>query len=112
MNIDQILSLIRWFLSVGGPVTAILLSRGMTHEQIDALQTAVLAIVGSLPPLISVVWSMFSHTENAKLKSVEAMPEVKNITIEMPSKMETITTAQTAGISAAIDPERPKVVAA
>ena len=100
-NLDQILSVIRWLLSVGGPLGALLIARGQTPEQVTAVSTAVLALVGALPPIISFVWGMFAHTDSAKLAAVEAMPAVTKITVTP--------TAPDAVAQAAADPSRPKV---
>ena len=74
-NIDQVLMILRVLLSVGGPVGALLVARGMTADQVTALSTSVLAIVGALPPIISLVWGMFAHTEAAKVAAVNALPK-------------------------------------
>ena len=37
-NLNQILSIVRWLLSVGGPLGAYLVSRGVPADQVTALQ--------------------------------------------------------------------------
>jgi hypothetical protein len=75
MNIDQILSILRVLLSVGGPVGALLVARGMSPDQVTDLSTALLTIVGAAPPLIAAVWGAFAHTHAAAIATVNAMPK-------------------------------------
>ena len=103
MNLDQLMSIFRWLLSVGGPVSSLLIARGMSAGDATNLTTAALTLVGALPPIISFIWGLAAHTDTAKLKAVEAMPDVKNI----------VAVANAGdGVGAALaDPSRPKVVA-
>ena len=102
-NLDQVLSIIRWLLSVGGPVGAYLVSRKIPADQVSALQTAVVTVIGALPPIASFIWGLVAHTDTAKLKSVEAMPNVAKIVAKP---------GATDGVAAALaDPARPKVTA-
>lgn len=74
MNLDQILSIVRWALSVGGPLGALLLSHGVSASDLTLLQGSIIAIIGAAPPVISFVWGLVAHTDSAKLASVAAMP--------------------------------------
>ena len=79
-NIDQILSVVRWLLSVGGPLGALLIARGMPVGEVTALQGSIIALVGALPPIVSFVWGMFAHTDSAKIVAAAAIsPEAKTI---------------------------------
>jgi len=102
MNFDQVLSLLRLLLGVSGPIGALLIARGMPAEQVTGLSTAIIAVVGALPPIASAIWSMFAHTNDAKLKAVEALPDVQKIVVN---------SAATDGVAdAAKDLTRTKVV--
>lgn len=102
MNSDQVVMIIRWLLSVGGPVGAYLVSRGYPADQITGLQTAIISLCGAVPPLVSFIWGYFSHTDSANIKKVEANPGVAQIIIKP--------TATNGTAAAAADPARPKVV--
>lgn len=82
MNIEQILSIVRWLLSVGGPIGAYLISRGIPAEQVTILQTAIIAIIGALPPIVAFVWGLFSRTDKATIKSAAAIAGTTVVTTE------------------------------
>ena len=103
-NQEQWLSLIRLLLGVGGPVSAWLISRGIPADQVTALSTSIIAVVGALPPLISFVWGMLAHTDANAIKVVTAMPDVKKIEVS-PLASDGVGTALA-------DPLQPKVVSA
>ncbi len=103
-NAEQLMSIVRWLLSVGGPVSSLLIARGMPADKVSAFTTAVLTVVGALPPIASFVWGMFAHTDKAKLQAVEAMPDVKKIVA--------VSNAGDGVGEALADPARPKVVTA
>ncbi len=69
-NQDQVLGLVRNLLALGGGVA---IGRGwITGEQ--------LAQIGGLAGgLVPVVWTLFAHTDGAKLAAVAALPDVKKI---------------------------------
>lgn len=52
------------------------------------------------------VWGLVSHTDAAKLKAVEALPEVRKIVVS------SVAPIDTAAVEAATDPTRPKVALA
>lgn len=102
-NTDQIMSIVRWLLSVGGPVSSLLIARGMPAEKVSGLTTAILTVVGAMPPIISFFWGLFAHTDKAKLQAVQAMPDVAKI-VAVPNAGD--------GVGKALaDPAMPKVVA-
>ena len=102
-NLDQLMSIFRWLLSVGGPVSSLLIARGIPPEQVTSVTTGLLTILGAAPPIISFIWGMFAHTDKAKLQAVEAMPDVKKI-VAVPNAAD--------GVGEALnDPSRSKVVA-
>ena len=39
LNLDQVLSIVRWLMSVGGPLGAYLVSRGVSADQVTVLQS-------------------------------------------------------------------------
>lgn len=93
MNQDQILSLVRQIVALGGGIA---IGRGwLTADQL----TLITGIVTALVPL---VWGVYAHTNSSKMASVESMPDVKNIVIEAG--------ANGSVGAAAHDPSRPKVV--
>lgn len=103
-NVDQIQSFIRWALSLSGPVGAYLISRGMTPEALDSVTTAIISIVGVIPPAIALIWGIKAHTDAAKLRSVESMPDVKSI-------VSIVNPDPNSAVAAAIDnPKMNKVV--
>jgi hypothetical protein len=76
----------------------------MTVESLTAFVSSVLVIFGALPPIISLVWGIHAHTDDAKLAVVEAMPDVKAIVaVANPNP-------EGAVIAAAENPKRRKVV--
>jgi hypothetical protein len=81
LNLDQALSIVRWLLSLGGPLGAWLVAHGMSADQVNALSSALIALVGALPPLVSIIWSLARHSDAGKLKAASAMPEVKSIVV-------------------------------
>jgi len=91
INQDQVLSAVRWLVSVGGGYAV---GRGwITTDQITYILGAAVAIV----PL---VFSFMVHTDTAKLKAVEAMPDIAKI-VAVPNASN--------GVAAAVaDPSRPK----
>ncbi len=60
MNTEQIQSLIRLLLGAGGPLAALLISKGASADTVNQILTISLAVV---PPLVSLVWSMIRHTD-------------------------------------------------
>ena len=94
MNQDQMLSLLRTILQIIG--TSIVAHGTMGIN--GAMWEQISGVVIILAPT---VWSMYAHTDTAKLKAVEAMPAVTKITVAP-------TTAD-ATAAAAADPSRPKV---
>ena len=101
-NVDQLFSIARWLLSVGGPVSSLLIARGIPADKVSSLNTALLTVLGALPPIASFIWGLWAHTDNSKLKAVEAMPDVSKIIVN--------TAAPPNGaMAAAADPSRPKV---
>ncbi len=101
-NTEQLMSIVRWLLSVGGPVSSLLIARGMPADKVSGLTTALLTIIGALPPVVSFVWGMFAHTDKAKLQAVQAMPDVAKI-VAVPGAGD--------GVAKALaDPAMPKVV--
>ncbi len=102
-NTEQLMSIVRWLLSVGGPVSSLLIARGMPADKVSGFTTALLTAVGALPPIVSFVWGMFAHTDSKAIAVTAAMPDVKKIVV-----------ASNAGdgVGAALaDPAQPKVVA-
>lgn len=92
-NTDQVLSLVRSVLTIVG---AMLIAKGLVSTaDWTTYAGAILAVV---PP----VWGLFAHTDAAKLKSVEAMPEVIKIDV-------TALAANSAAGLAAADFTRKKV---
>jgi hypothetical protein len=101
-NVDQILSIVRWLLSVGGPLGALLVARGMPAGDVTALQGSIIAVIGAAPPVISFVWGLFAHTNSSKIAAVAAMPDVEKIVVQPQA---------TDGVGAALaDPTQTKVV--
>lgn len=69
-NQDQVLSALRWLLTVAGGYAA---QRGyLDNEQ-------VLSITGAVLALATVAWGLFAHSKQQKLASVAAMPNVATI---------------------------------
>lgn len=80
-NINQTASLIRWLMSISGPLGAWLVSHGMTADQLSAFSSALIGIIAASPPFISLIWGLYAHTRQAKIKAVAAMPEVKQVVV-------------------------------
>lgn len=74
MNSDQVVGTIRQFLPfVSGIATAL----GLTW--FDGVASAVLATVGPVGALISLIWSLIDKTKTSTINRVAAMPEVKSV---------------------------------
>ena len=100
---DQIQSLIRGLLAAGGPAGAWLLSRGVSQDALGAYTNLVVALLGAVPFITSIVWGLMRHTDSGNLAAVEAIPAVRQITVSP--------VAATPNIAAVVaDPERAKVV--
>jgi hypothetical protein len=70
MNQDQVLSIVRSVLKIGG---TLLVAYGyVSDQQWITITSAVIAVA-------PMVWDMYVHTKQAKLAAVAAMPEVKGI---------------------------------
>jgi hypothetical protein len=91
-NTDQILSLVRAILVIVG---TILTTKGIVGTADWTTYS------GAIITIVPIVWSMFVHTDSAKLAAVEAMPDVAKIIV-------TPNAVDGAGAAAA-DPDRPKV---
>jgi hypothetical protein len=102
MNYEQMLSLLRLLLGIGGPVGALLVARGMTQDQVTALSTSLLTIAAALPPIISFGLSLVRHSDAGEIKAVTAMPAVSAIVVKANA---------TDGVAAAVaDSAQPKVI--
>jgi len=105
MNQDQAKHMVRMALASGGPVAALLVSNGLASaDQVSAMATTIDWAIGIVPPIAAVVWGLFDHTDAAKIASVEAMPAVKKILIDVP-------TATPELDDAVADTSRPKIAA-
>ena len=98
MNSEQLQSLLRTLLQIAG--TAI-----VAHGTLGINGAMWEQISGGVIMLAPIVWSMLAHTDDAALKIVEKMPDVKKIVVDA--------NAPPDGAAAAVtDPARPKVTAA
>jgi hypothetical protein len=79
-NLDQVLAIVRWLLSVGGPLGAYLVSRGIPAEQVTGLQEALIALLGTVPPIATFIWTLFAHTDTAKVISASTIPGTTVVT--------------------------------
>jgi hypothetical protein len=93
MNYDQLMGMLRVVVPVGlGFVT----SKGwIPAGAAGDVGTAVLGVGAA-------VWSYYAHTDSAKIKAVESLPDVAKIIVKA--------TAQNGVADAAADRTRPKVV--
>lgn len=71
-NNAQILSAVRWLLTVGGTY---LVARGMSQDMVDDLSTWIILGFAIVPPFAAFVWGLFVHTDAAKLAAVDALPK-------------------------------------
>ncbi len=92
-NLDQVLSATRNILSL---VCGFLVGHGYVSAD---LATAVVGVVMALVPF---GWGYYMHTDNEKLKAVEALSDVRTIIVKP--------TATNGVADAANDMDRPKVV--
>ena len=95
MNSDQAMSLLRTLLQIAG--TSI-----VAHGTLGINGTMWEQISGAVIMVAPVVWSMFAHTDTAKIASVTAMPDVAQIVVKA--------NAVDGAATAAADPNQPKVV--
>jgi hypothetical protein len=103
-NNDQIMMFIRWLLSVGGPLGALLVARGMSADQVNDLSTWLLTGFAVIPPAASFVWGMFAHTNAAKVAAVNAMPKDQILGVVVAP------TASNGVLAASRDPAMSKVM--
>ena len=73
-NTEQWFSIIRWLLSVGGPVSSLLIARGMPADKVSAFTTGLLTLLGALPPVVSFIWGLFAHTDKSKVQAAATIP--------------------------------------
>lgn len=92
---DQLLSLLRTVLKIAGALVVAHGTLGINGAMWEQISGGVLMIV-------PVVWDMFNHSTTGQLRAVEAMPEVKKITVVPTVNNEAVS-------AAAADPSRPKV---
>ena len=93
-NQDQVLGLLRNIIMLAGGIA---IGRGwLTSEQVTLLG----GVVGAAVPL---VWTIFAHTDSAKIAAVTAIPEVKQVVVAANAP------ADSAAGAAAIDRLQPKV---
>jgi hypothetical protein len=78
MNQDQINSLLRVLLAAGGPVAGLLANAGMEAGTINDVLTTALIV---LPPLISLVWGLVTHTDHNTIAAAASVPGVDAIAI-------------------------------
>ena len=93
-NSDQLLSFLRTILKIAGALIVAHGTMGINGAMWEQLSGGIIMIA-------PVVWDMFVHTDAGKLAAVEAMPQVKKITVTAD--------ADNAVAAAAADPSRPKV---
>jgi hypothetical protein len=105
-NNDQLLMMLRWVLSVGGPVGALLVSHGMSADQVTALTTWLLTGLTVIPPAVAFVWGLFAHTHAAAIATVNAMPKDQVLGVVV------ATTASDGVLAAAQNPAMSKVMMA
>ena len=101
-NEQQIQSLIRLVLAAGGPVSSIAVRHGMTPGTMEDILSIALMVV---PPLVSLVWSMSSHSQESTLTDASNIPGVNPIRIDM-------ATASPGAKDAVASPDSPKVIRA
>jgi hypothetical protein len=73
-NAEQIQSLIRLLLGAGGPLAAMLISKGVAGDTVNQIETLALAIV---PPLVSLIWGLIRHSDAGTAKAASQLPGVK-----------------------------------
>jgi hypothetical protein len=84
MNTDQIQMVVRTILTIAG---SMLVSKGIiSANDLTTLTTLSLAFVGGAFALGSFAWSLYAHSQNAKIASVNAIPGVMVTTTTSPAK--------------------------
>lgn len=73
----QIQSAIRWLLSTGGPLAAMLTNAGMQPGTLNTILTIALAVG---PPIVSFIWSQMSHTDRA---TAVAASNIQGVTVHV-----------------------------
>lgn len=97
-NSAQIESIIRWMLAAGGPAASLLVARGADATDLQNITNLALLIV---PPLVSIVWSMFAKTDKQLIGTAAAVPGVEGVKIAA--------TATGGAAAAAADPKLTNV---
>ena len=93
MNQDQVLGLVRNLLALGGGIAV---GRGWLNSEQLTL------IGGAAGTLIPLAWTLFAHTDSAKIAAVAALPDVRKIV--------TIASPASDAVKAAVaDASQPKV---
>lgn len=81
MNYDQIMGIVRIVFAAGGPLAAFWVKLGLTADQANAFDNALIGLLSVAPPVVMGVWSYIAHNRQNKIKAVAAMPEVKQVVV-------------------------------
>ena len=82
MNNEQLMSLLRDVLRIGGTIATML---GVASGVVESVTSMVLTFGGPVLALIGVFFGWRSHSDTAKVEAASAMPEVKAMTITDPA---------------------------
>ena len=74
-NSDQLLSLLRTILQIAGTAIVAHGTLGINGAMWEQISGAILMIAPT-------IWSMFVHTDSAKLAAVAALPDVEKIVVQ------------------------------
>jgi hypothetical protein len=82
-NQEQIKLALQWLLGAGGPLTALILSYGVSQEKLSLWTNLALYII---PPAISWAWGTWDRTHKNTIKAAAVVPGVSEVVIESNAK--------------------------
>lgn len=101
MNWDQAMGIFRILLAAGSPVAVLWTRLGLSSDQANTLNNALIGLAAVAPPIVMGAWSWVANSLKAKITSVSQTPGT-HIVVDP-------ATAPPAAVAAAVDPLQPKV---
>lgn len=101
MNWDQAMGVFRIVLAAGGPVAVFWTRLGLTPDQANAFDEALIGLAGVAPPVVVGAWSWWVNRRKARVVSVSQIPGT-HVVVDA-------TTAPKDVVAVAVDPLQPKV---
>ena len=101
MNWDQAMGILRILLAAGGPVAVFWTRLGLSPDQANAFDDALVTLAGVAAPVAVGVWSWVVNRRKVRIVSVSQIPGT-HVVVDA-------TTAPKDVVAVAVDPLQPKV---